>query len=138
MTKQEDESNSHAAADGHIFDNPRMPEVVAPATPETAAMPAAKRNTMVTSTTTKIPTQTVRWEEIPAKGQAEAIKHHTLDDCHFFEDCVDEGLILHKAEVKFSYALIPKKGGTGACGYALTATALSGIPATYKTPSKKQ
>ena len=49
-----------------------------------------------------------------------------------------DGFILHDIETRPSYASILKKEGTGARGYALAATALNGIPATYKMPSRER
>ena len=59
-------------------------------------------------------------------------------NCTMIQDCVVDGFILHDIETRPSYASILKKGGTGAQEYALAATALSGVPATYKMPSSER
>ena len=59
-------------------------------------------------------------------------------NCTIIEDYIVDGFILHDIETRPSYASILKKGRTGARGYALAATALSGVPATYKMPSSER
>ena len=64
-------------------------------------------------------------DSIRAERQDVAIGGRESVNCTIIEDCVVDGFILHEVETKLSYASILKKGGTGARGYALAATALS-------------
>ena len=59
-------------------------------------------------------------------------------NCTMIQDCVVDGFILHDIEARPSYASILKKGRTEARGYALAATALSGVPAAYKMPTSER
>ena len=115
-----------------------MPGVAATATTETPAMPATKQSTLETNRMITSPAQGMRRKAIPAERQDVAIGGSRVHDCTLFEEYVIDGFMLHENEMKQSYASILKKGGTGARGYALAATALSGIPATYKMPSRKR
>ena len=47
--KQKDKSDSHAAADGRIYNSKKMPGVAATTTTETPAMPATKQSMMETN-----------------------------------------------------------------------------------------
>ena len=136
--KQKDESDSHAAADGRIYNSKKMPGVAATTTTETPAMPATKQSTMETNRMTTSPAQGMRRKAIPAERQDVAIGGREGINCTIIKDCVVDGNILHDIETRPSYASILKKGGTGVRGYALAAIALSGVPATYKIPSSEQ
>ena len=86
---------------------------------------------------TTSPAQGMRRKAIPAERQDVAIGDCRMHDCTLFEECVVDGLMLHENKMRQSYTSILKKGGTGARGYALAATALSGVLATYKMPPRK-
>ena len=131
-------SNSNAAADGHIPNDQSMHGVAAATKVETPSMLEAKSTRLTPRMSSKTPAQVERRDLIPTERRDEAIGFREGVNCTLFEDCVVDGLILHKIATKPSYALILKKGRTGARGFALAAAALSSTPAAYKTPTRKR
>ena len=87
---------------------------------------------------TTSPAQGMRRKAIPAERQDVAIGGREGVNCTMIQDCVVDGFILHDIETRPSYASILKKGKTWVRGYALAATALSSVPATYKMPSSER
>ena len=65
--KQKNESDSHAAADGRIDNNKKMPGVAATTTTERSEMPATKQSTMEKNRMSTSPAHGMRRKANPAE-----------------------------------------------------------------------
>ena len=84
--KQKDKSDSHAAADGYIYNSKKMQGVAAITTTEMPAMPATKQSTMKKNRMTTPSAQGMRRKAIPAKRQDLAIRGREGVYCTIIEE----------------------------------------------------